>query len=283
MSGDLHLDQLGAKAVSPVYKVTPEATIAYARATNDESEAHLSGRIAPPVFAVVPALKTMAALKRQACSGFTLHGEHDISFERPIIPGMSLQVEAEVVGIRPTPAGPLIVVRGDTMSEDGILVNRQYLVCVAHGRRLAEGRGDPPPGHRRPDGLDSTDQIGEVVHPIDDDQTLRYAEASGDRDPYTFDHAEARARGLPGAIVHGLCSMAMVGRAVVDRCCDGDSRRLRRLAVRFSGLLLMEPGQILNTRIWRAGRRNEYETYVAESDDRAGKPVIRHGWAEIAD
>ncbi len=277
----LHPGKLGAKATAPAYLVTPEATIAYARATNDSNPAHLAGRIAPPLFAVVPALKTLAALKREACEGFTLHGEHELRFHRPITPGMTLTTEAEVIGLQPTKAGPLVVVKGTTHDQQGHLLNEQFLVAIAHGRSLDQGVGVPPPDHRRPAGLGEAQRLADCSFPVDDDQTLRYAEASGDRDPYTFDHAEARARGLPGAIVHGLCTLAFVSRAVVERCCAQDSTRLRRLAVRFSGLLLLQPGQQLITRLWRAGQRDGRACFVAESDNRAGEGVIRHGWAEI--
>lgn len=277
----LHLDRLGTRASAPPYAVTQEATVAYARATNDENGEHLAGVLAPPLFAVVPALKTMAALKRQVVEGFTLHGEHELRLHRPIEPGMTLAVDAEVIGIRPSRAGPLVVVRGETRDQRGELLNEQYLVSVAHGRKLEDGVGRDAPAHRRPEGLGKNALIAELSYPVDADQTLRYAEASGDRDPYTFDHAEARARGLPGAIVHGLCTMAFVARAVVARCCGADSRRLKRLAVRFSGLLLLEPGQQLTTRLWRAGTNDGRAVVVAESDDREGESVIRHGWAEI--
>lgn len=277
----LDLDRLGARSSAPPYKVTREATVAYARATNDENGEHLSGTLAPPLFAVVPALKTMAALKRQVVEGFTLHGEHELRLHRPIVPGMTLAIEAEVVGIRQSKAGPLVVVWSETRDQQGELLNEQYLISVAHGRRLETAVGRDAPAHRRPDGLGKDALLAELSYPVDEDQTRRYAEASGDRDPYTFDHAEARARGLPGAIVHGLCTMAFVARAVVARCCDGDSRRLKRLAVRFSGLLLLEPGQRLTTRLWGAGSNEGRVVVIAESDDREGQSVIRHGCAEI--
>ena len=277
----LHPEKLGAKATSPAYQVTAEAMIAYARATNDSNPAHLAGLVAPPLFAVVPALKTLAALKREACEGFTLHGEHQLRFHRSIQPGMTLTTEAEVVGLQPTKAGPLVVVKGTTLDQRDQVVNEQYLVAIAHGRNMAVGIGIAPPDHRRPPGLGEAQRLPDCSYPVDEDQTLRYAEASGDRDPYTFDHAEARARGLPGAIVHGLCTLAFVSRAVVERCCEQESTRLRRLAARFSGLLLLQPGQHLTTRLWRAGQRDGRECFVAESDNRAGEGVIRHGWAEI--
>ena len=51
-------DASACAVASEPYRVEAAATIAYARATNDDNPAHLAGRLAPPLFAVVPALKT---------------------------------------------------------------------------------------------------------------------------------------------------------------------------------------------------------------------------------
>jgi acyl dehydratase len=266
---------------SQPYRVEAAATVAYARATNDDSAAHLEGRVAPPLFAVVPALPTLVRAKRLATDAFTLHGEHDIAFHRPIVPGMTLTVEARVVGIRTTPGGTTVIVHGATSADDGSLVNEQYLVIIAHGRRLADDAGVAAPGHAWPPALRATAPVGQTVYELDADQTVRYAEASGDRDPYTFDAAEAKRRGLPGPIVHGLCTMAFVGRAVVATACDADSTRLRRLAVRFSRLLMMRPGQRLATTLWRAGGAAGRAWFGCEAADAEGTVVIRNGWAEV--
>ena len=66
---------------------------------------------------------------------------------------------------------------------------------------------------------------------IDDRQTFRYAEAARDYSPYTLDPSAAKALGLPAAIVHGMCTLALIARSIVERACKGDTRRLRRLGV----------------------------------------------------
>jgi acyl dehydratase len=277
------LEALDVPVRSEPYRVEAVATIAYARATNDDSPAHLTGRLAPPLFAVVPALKTLVRAKRLATDAFTLHGEHDITFQRPIVPGMTLTVEARLVGVQATSAGTTLIVHGLTRADDGALVNEQYLVNILHGRRLADEAGTAAPDHRLPPGLRDTVPLVRTTYDLDPDQTRRYAEASGDRDPYTFDAEEAKRRGLPGPIVHGLCTMAFVGRAVVAGPCRGDSTRLRRLAVRFSSLLMMQPGQRLVTTMWRAGGQGHRRWVGCEAADGSGTLVIRHGWAEVDD
>ena len=272
---------LDVSVVSEDIPVSAEATIAYARATNDTNPCHLSGEVAPPLFAVVPSLKTLVRPKKTATSLHSLHGEHDLVVHRPIVPGMILRTRARLVGVHPSPAGAVMVGRGETRTVEDQLVNEQYLTWVFRGETLTASMGDRAPDHRLPAGTRETTPLARAVATLDADQTRRYAEASGDRDAYTYDDAYARSLGYPGAIVHGLCTMAFAGRAIVDRCCAGDSRRLARLAVRFSGLLLMRPGQQVTTVIWPAGRRENRLAFAFESEDVDGQTVITHGLAEV--
>jgi acyl dehydratase len=278
---DAERSWLDASVVSDDIPVSVEATIAYARATNDTNPSHLSGEVAPPLFAVVPALKTLVRPKKAATSLHSLHGEHDLVIHRPIVPGMILRTRARLVGVHSSPAGVVMVGRGETRTVEDQLVNEQHLTWVFRGETLTASMGDRAPAHRLPVGIRETTPLVRIVAPLDADQTRRYAEASGDRDAYTYDDAYARSLGYPGAIVHGLCTMAFAGRAIVDHCCGGDSRRLTRLAVRFSGLLLMRPGQQVTTTIWKAGHRDGREVLAFESEDVGGRTVITHGLAEV--
>ena len=54
--------------------------------------------------------------------------------------------------------------------------------------------------------------------------------------------------GLPGIIVHGLCTMAFTSKVAIDKLCSGDPTRLKRLRVRFSRPVL--PGQTITTKFW---------------------------------
>jgi acyl dehydratase len=61
--------------------------------------------------------------------------------------------------------------------------------------------------------------------------TIRYAGASGDFNPIHIDDELARSVGLPGRILHGLYTMALVARAHTEAA--GDPAALRRLSVQF--------------------------------------------------
>jgi len=54
-----------------------------------------------------------------------------------------------------------------------------------------------------------------TVVDVTKDQSLRYADASGDNNPIHVDEGVAKAAGLPGLILQGLCTMAFSQNAIV--------------------------------------------------------------------
>jgi 3-hydroxybutyryl-CoA dehydratase len=62
---------------------------------------------------------------------------------------------------------------------------------------------------------------------------IYYAAASGDFNPIHLDKEVAQAVGLPGNILHGMCTMAWAAEVAVDAL-GGDPGDLKSLQVRFS-------------------------------------------------
>ena len=137
-----------------------------------------------------------------------------------------------------------------------------------------ESIGERAPDHRLNE--DGADPLAEVAYRIAEDQTVRYAAASGDDFAIHLDDDFARAVGLPGRIVHGLCTMAFAGRAVLEAAAVDDPRPVRRLAVRFSAPLF--PGDSVTTRVWRTDGG-----FGFESLDGDGTAVLKDGRAELGD
>jgi acyl dehydratase len=173
------------------------------------------------------------------------------------------------------PKGAQLVIRTETRLETGELVNEQYVIEFFRGIFADANSGEPPPEHRLADVVSSEEPVAEISYPVAEDQTERYAAASGDHFEIHLDDAAARAVGLPGRIVHGLCTMAFAGRAVLEAAGVEDPGAVRRLAVRFSAPVF--PGGTVTTRIWRL----DGETFGFESLDTHGTPVIRDGRAEL--
>ena len=272
------------QAADPVrFTVERERIAAYAAATNDSIAAHAAGELAPPVFSIVPAFQAMGQASLQVIPGellgAILHGEQDFHFHRPIEPGMELETVATPIGMRQRSSGVTVVVRSDTRDDGGELVTQGYSTTFVRGAQGAEDVGEDAPAHSFDEGLREREPDAEVKQAYDADQTFRYSEASGDPMPIHLDDAFAKSVGLPGIIIHGLCTMAFTSVAVVESFTPDDPTRLRRLAVRFAKMAF--PEQTITTRIWSAGERDGRAAYAYETTSDSGDVVIKDGWAEI--
>ena len=278
------IDRLGQWTEGPEFKVEADRTKAYAAATNDPNPAHLAGEVAPPVFAVVPIWDTMAG----AMAGIVppevlmlvVHGEQDMRFHQPIIPGAVLRSKAAPIGVHVKPNGTSVIVKVETHDEAGELVVEQYMTSFFRGVSEGEGAGEEAPAHKLNGNTKSNDPVATVTQNLDMDQTYRYSEASGDMMPIHLDADIAKSVGLPGIIIHGLCTMAFTSVAAVAELCGNDSRKLRRLAVRFSRPVL--PGQEITTTFWAAGDNAGNPVFGFETRNGDGDVVIKDGLVEVA-
>ncbi|MBF6074282.1 MaoC family dehydratase N-terminal domain-containing protein [Nocardia beijingensis] len=212
--------------------------------------------------------------------GRITHGEQDFHFHRPIKPGDVLVSQGRVIGWETKSTGALVYIHLTCRDEvSGELVNEQYLSGFFRGVDAGPKVGEAIPVIEPNTELKGTSPLAKAVHHVDDDQTFRYAPASGDPVPLHLDEEVAKDAGLPGIIAHGLCTMAMAGWGVLAEVAESDVSKVKRLAVRFSKFVF--PGDDLETRIWRAGTENGVTTYAFETV-RGSDVVLSNGIAEIA-
>jgi len=266
------------------FDVTRERIAEYAAATNDPIAAHLAGDVAPPVFGIVPVFDSMMM---PAVDVFpveliprVVHGEQDFRFYRPIRPGDKLVSRGKMIGYQGLKKGTRAAILVECRSQDGELVNEQYVTCFVRGYTADKSVGELSPEHKFDDTLRERAPLTKIGQHIDDDQTFRYAAASGDPMPIHLDDEVARDAGLPGIIAHGLCTMAFASWALLTEVADSDVHRLKRFAVRFAKMVL--PGDDLETRIWLKSAGNGVTTFAFETA-RGDDFVITDGLAEIAD
>lgn len=270
------------------FEVTRERIAEYAAATNDPITAHRSGDVAPPVFAIVPAFDAMMAPVLDVVPieifGRVVHGEQDFHFHRPIRPGDKLTSRARVIGYDTVESGARVSVHLETRTQDGELVNEQYLIAFFRGIDAGDAVGEQVPTHKFDAALRDQAPLAKVTQHVDDDQTFRYGPAAGDPMPIHLDEEVARDAGLPGIIAHGLCTMAFASWAVLTEVGGSDVHRLKRFGVRFSKMV--RPGDDLETRIWQTGRIDGATTYAfetARNGDTGEEFAITDGLAVIAD
>jgi len=278
----LPLDKLGKDYDEKIVTVDPDRAKAYAAATNDDNPAYTSGKYAPPVFGVVPTWDAMLAAVGDIVPGEALpmivHGEQDMHFHQPLVPGTELHTVAQPYAYRVGGTGTRCTLKVDAKDAAGEPVLTEFVTMFIRGMSEGESGGPDKPDHRF--SADARQKpLGDLSIHVDDDQTFRYRDASGDTMPIHVDEEFAKAVGLPGIIAHGLCTMAMCSQAVVRLAADGDPGRLRRLAVRFSNNVL--PGGDVVTSLFDAGTTSEGRQAVAFEARSADQIVIKNGFAEI--
>ncbi len=252
---------------------------AYAAATNDDNPAYTSGKYAPPVFAVVPGWAALGSAVGDVVPGDVLmmvvHGEQDMHFTGPLVPGTKLRTAAEAYSVRVGSSGTRFTVRTrsvDDATSDPVV--EQYITVFIRGMADGDSGGPDKPDHTFPEEA-RAEAVGEYSVHVDDDQTFRYRDASGDQMPIHIDNDFAKTVGLPGIIAHGLCTMAMTSQAAIRLAADSDPARLRRLAVRMAKNVF--PGNDVVTSVYRGAAPGTFP-FEARS---AGELVISNGLAVI--
>ena len=266
------------------FEVTAERIAEYAAATNDPIAAHRNGDIAPPVFAIVPVFQALLVpavdVMPVELIPRIVHGEQDFHFHRPIYPGDKLVSRAKMIGYQGLEKGTRSAILLECRTEEGELVNEQYVTTFVRGFDAGKAVGELSPGHKFDDVLHEQAPFAKAHAHVDLDQTFRYSPASGDPMPIHLDAEIARSAGLPGIIAHGLCTMAMTSWGVLTEVGGSDTKRLKRFAVRFAKMVL--PGDDLETRIWNAGTTTGITSYAFETA-RGEDFVITDGLAELTD
>ena len=258
--------------------VTPDDIAAYAAATNDMSPVYFgAGAIAPPMMHARLLRDVLFGLMEDPELGLDmlrlLHGEHDLRIHKHVEPWMVLTRRATLDHVEQKKGGLLVegtlwgFVDGQPAYEarTTFFIRDQHVAPVGTGHRVRE-KPSPLPS-RRPD--------VERSFAVDADQSHRYAEASLDRNPVHIDREVARSAGFEDVILHGLCTMALSGSALLRAVAFGDARVLRRLSVRWTRPV--SNGTTLTLRAWHESRGR----YRFEVLDIKGDAVIQNGIAEI--
>ena len=258
------------------------AVAMYAEATQDEHIRYYGdGAIASPMFHVRPMRDLLFMVMEDPELSLDMlklvHAEHDARFIQPVRVGDVMHLRGTLTHVEQKSKGLLVeaMMRGFVDNQLAVeartsfYIRGQVVAPVGTGRRDAKGRSEPagPPSHVR-------------TWKVASNQSHRYAEASLDRNPIHLDPEVARAGGLPDVILHGLCTMAITGRTVLDAVGNSDPLRLKRLGLRWARPVLN--GSALSTRIW-ARKAADDGTVTVHFDvvDDAGNQVVRLGVAEV--
>ena len=277
--------RIGVEVKGEAFTVTAELARAYATATDDRNAAY--ERFAPPMSAVAYALPhallpaAMPAIGDPVRLMKLLHGEHEIRWHRPVSVGETVHNVGVVKAIHEKASGELLEVVTRTNDAQGApIVEMTWGLFIRGSKKDAAAVVEKKEEKPAPAKTDRGAPAWERSWTVAADQSLRYAEASNDRNPIHTDDAVARMAGLDGKILHGLCTMAFAARSVVDAAAGGDPSRLKRLFVRFTKPVY--PGDTLTARGWLLEKTAGTELQALEVRGRNGLAVLESGVAEIA-
>lgn len=189
-----------------------------------------------------------------------VHGEQGIIIHEPLPPSGSVTGKTRVTGL---------IDKGE--GRGALMYSEKELRDAATGKLLATttsttflrgdgGFGGPnspaKPTHRLPE--TAPDIV--IDSPTRPEQALWYR-WNGDDNRLHLDPDIAARAGFQRPILHGLCSLGVAAKALLQGLCGNDPARFRGLDARFTATVT--PGETLRTEIWKDG---SFRTRVVERD-----------------
>ena len=204
-----------------------------------------------------------------------LHGEQAFEILKPLRPGATYVGNYRVLGVVDKGAGKgaLLFLRKELREKGSAdIVSTVDSTYFMRGDGGCGGTGmEAPAPHAIPDRApDSSITISILPR-----AALIYR-LSGDYNPIHADPVTARKAGFDRPILHGLCSLGVATRAIVQAACDDKAEHLRSLSLRFSSPVY--PGETLVTELWRDGNVVSFRSRVAERDI----VVLNNGQATVS-
>ena len=269
-------DAVRGKSESREFDVDGARLAAYAAATGDTRPSRISGEVASPAFAFVPLTGLLFDVAAEVAGTLSptglVHTHQRFTAREPIAAGDRLRVDAHVADLRDSRFGGVVTIVAATSREDGTELGRQVVTALVVGSTTVHPIEDPAyaPSDLAAGGAAGRPDGGTLTIAVDRDHPVRYADASGDRNPIHLDAAFARAQGFPGPIAHGMCTLALACHAL--EALRGVAAEPAELAVEFTRPVF--PGDQLTVR-W--ADRSATRGYAFDVVNRKQRTVMRGG------
>ncbi len=261
--------------------------MAFAAGTDDRNPRHFDDTagppLAPPLLAVSLEWPLLVALRAELPGTAAqelrrgVHASHDVTIHRLPAAGETLRSTATVVALDRRPSGAGLLTRLDTVDAAGRPLWTTFNGGVYRGVELLGEpvRLDAPPP--LPDGPADGGFSAAIAVPWNAAHV--YTECAEIWNPIHTERAVALAAGLPDIILHGTATLGYAAQTIVDRLCDGDPTRLRRLAGRFAAMVWLGTTLTLRTGEPAACAAGTAVRYRVETAD--GAAAIRDGVAVL--
>jgi len=263
----INRDMIGYTIEDELGPLNGDEMLRYAEATKDPNPLY-SGPdpIAPPFFISKLIWKYFREIITRKDLGLNIlkivHGQQIIKWHGPLRPGDIVRLTAKISDVRDTPAGELVEISGIVSSGGKPAVEAIAGFVVRSGKS----------GNKTPKQPGPADPSCVMDINTDRGQNIIYAAASEDNNFIHTSNFFAKMSGLPGVILHGICTLAMTTSALAAKFAGGDVTKLRELEVRFSNPVL--PGETLTVRCYETGKAEKIEFDVINGK---GKTVLKNG------
>ncbi len=235
-------------------------TMNYAAAIGDANLLYFNdeqpgGIIAPPLFPVAvtwPLIERIGefieadSFPREVIFTQVHYTEH-IQIHRPVVPGDRLSINGTIAAILPHRAGTHVVLRFDAVNDGAEPVFTEHIGAMMRGVQCTDsGRGGDriPVLPRQPGGIDALWDSNIYIHPL---APFIYDGCTNIHFPIHTSVKFARQVGLPGIINQGTSTLALALRDIIEREAAGDSRLIKEISCRFTGMVL--PGSDITVRL----------------------------------
>jgi len=189
-----------------------------------------------------------------------VHGEQGIVIHRPFPIGGEVIGRTRVTGLVDKGPGRGALLYAEKLvldaSDDTLLATTTATVFLRGDGGFGGDSGPVRPPYPMPD--TAPDHVVDL--PTRPEQALYYR-LNGDDNPLHADPAVAAAAGFPRPILHGLCTLGVVGHALLRTLSAYDPARFSALDLRFSAPVF--PGETIRTEIWNDGA---FQARVVERD-----------------
>jgi len=234
-----------------------------------------AGPVAHPLFSVCYEWPAVVALRaktvREAWVRLGVHATHHVIIHRPPTADDRLLTRAQIIEVRPSRAGTLVVARFSTVDRNGRPVTTTDYGSVYRGvatdgqtRTAVEPLARPaPPASAETRWSAALTVAARAAHV--------YSECARIWNPIHTDVAVARTAGLTAPILHGSATLALAVSQVIQQDLDSDPARVREIAARFTGLVFMPSTFTVR------GRGRAGDLLAFDAVDERGEPVLSDG------
>jgi acyl dehydratase len=203
-----------------------------------------------------------------------VHGEQSFELMQPLSPEGSVRGEYEIVAVEDKGGDKganlhLVKRLFDLTTEAPIALVKSVYLLRGDGGQGGFGIVPQPPAPLPDESPDVTVDICTLP------QSALIYRLSGDENPIHADPAVAFRAGFPQPILHGLCSMGIATRGLIETLAEGDPGKIRGVSVRFSKPVI--PGETLRLELFT---RSTEIRFRARSMER-GIVVLDRGCARL--